>query len=52
MHPAGYRAALKRLLTVLRDAGIAASAPLPPFVPEDQGICRVSDYLRQERGLV
>ncbi|SJM32632.1 hypothetical protein BQ8482_300003 [Mesorhizobium delmotii] len=32
----GDRAALKRLLTVLRDAGMAAPAPLPPFLPEDQ----------------
>ena len=30
------RAALKRLLSVLREAGMIAPAPLPPITPEDQ----------------
>lgn len=47
----GDRAALKRLLAVLRDAGMIASAPLPPITPEDQIFERFGDYLRQERGL-
>jgi site-specific recombinase XerD len=47
----GDRAALKRLLSVLREAGIIASAPLLPITPEDQIFERFSDYLRQERGL-
>ena len=48
---AGDRAALKRLLSVLREAGMIAPAPLPPITPEDQIFEGFSDYLRQERGL-
>jgi hypothetical protein len=47
----GDRAALKRLLSVLRETGIIAPAPLPPITPEDQIFEGFSDYLRQERGL-
>ena len=47
----GDRAALKRLLSVLREACIIAPAPLPPITPEDQIFEEFSDYLRQERGL-
>lgn len=47
----GDRAALKRLLSVLREAGMIAPAPLPPITPEDQIFEGFSDYLRQERGL-
>jgi site-specific recombinase XerD len=47
----GDRAALKRLLSVLRDAGMIAPAPLPPIAPEDQIFEEFSDYLRRERGL-
>ncbi len=48
---AGDRAALKRLLSVLREAGMIAPAPLPPTTPEHQIFEGFSDYLRQERGL-
>jgi hypothetical protein len=47
----GDRAALKRLLSVLREAGMIAPAPLPPITPEDQIFEGFSDYLRRERGL-
>ena len=47
----GDRAALKRLLSVLREVGMIAPAPLPPITPEDQIFEGFSDYLRQERGL-
>jgi len=47
----GDRAALKRLLSVLREAGMIAPAPLPPITPEDQIFEGFSDYLRWERGL-
>jgi hypothetical protein len=47
----GDRAALKRLLSVLREAGMIAPAPLPPITPEDQIFGGFSDYLRRERGL-
>lgn len=47
----GDRAALKRLLSVLRQAGVMAPAPLPPTTPEGQIFERFGDYLRQERGL-
>ncbi|MER9965122.1 site-specific integrase [Mesorhizobium sp. M0045] len=47
----GDRAALNRLLTVLREAGMIAPAPLPPIIPEDRVFAGFSDYLRQERGL-
>ncbi len=48
---AGDRAALKRLLAVLREAGIIASAPVPPRTPEDEIFAGFSDYLQHERGL-
>jgi hypothetical protein len=48
---AGDRAALKRLLSVLREAGMIAPAPLSPITPEAQIFEGFSDYLRQERGL-
>lgn len=44
------RAALKRLLSVLREAGMIASAPLLPITSEDQIFEGFSDYLRRERG--
>jgi site-specific recombinase XerD len=47
----GDRAALKRLLSVLRDAGTIAPAALPPITPQDQIFEEFSDYLRRERGL-
>jgi hypothetical protein len=47
----GDRAALKRLLSALREAGMIASVPLPPITSEDQIFEGFSDYLRQERGL-
>jgi site-specific recombinase XerD len=47
----GDRAALKRWLSVLREAGLIAPARLPPVTPEDQIFEGFSDYLRQERGL-
>ena len=48
---AGDRAALKRLLSVLREAGMIAPALLPPITPEGRIFEGFSDYLRQERGL-
>jgi site-specific recombinase XerD len=47
----GDRAALKRLLSVLRDAGVIASATLPPVSPHEQIFDEFADYLRKERGL-
>ena len=47
----GDRAALKRLLSVLRDAGTIAPAALPPLTPQDQISEEFGDYLRRERGL-
>ena len=47
----GDRAALKRLLSVLRDAGTIAPAALPPITPQDQIFEEFGDYLRRERGL-
>jgi site-specific recombinase XerD len=47
----GDRAALKRLLSVLRDAGTIAPAALPPITPQDQIFEEFADYLRRERGL-
>ena len=47
----GDRAALKRLLSVLRDASTIAPAALPPIAPQDQIFEEFSDYLRSERGL-
>jgi hypothetical protein len=47
----GDRAALKRLLSVLRDAGMIPPAALPPVTPEDRIFEEFGDYLRRERGL-
>ncbi len=47
----GDRAALKRWLSVLREAGTIAPAARPPLAPQDQIVAAFSDYLRQERGL-
>lgn len=47
----GDRAALKRLLSVLREAGMIAPATLPPITPQDRIFGEFADYLRQERGL-
>jgi site-specific recombinase XerD len=48
---AGDRAALKRLLSVLRDAGTIAPAALPPMTPQDEIFEEFGDYLQRERGL-
>lgn len=45
------RAALKRLLSVLRDAGMIALAAPPPITPQDRICEEFGDYLRRERGL-
>jgi site-specific recombinase XerD len=47
----GDRAALKRLLLVLREAGTIAPAMLPPRTPHEQIFEAFSHYLRKERGL-
>ena len=47
----GDRAALKRWLSVLRDAGSIAPAALPPITSQDQIFEEFGDYLRRERGL-
>jgi site-specific recombinase XerD len=47
----GDRAALKRLLHVLRDAGIIEPAALPPITQQDQIFEEFGGYLRSERGL-
>jgi hypothetical protein len=47
----GDRAALKRLLSVLRGAGTIAPAALPPITPQDQIFAEFGDYLIWERGL-
>jgi site-specific recombinase XerD len=47
----GDRAALKRLLSVLRDAGMIPPAALPPVTPQDRIFEEFGDYLRTERGL-
>jgi site-specific recombinase XerD len=47
----GDRSALKRLLSVLRDAGTIAPAALPPITPQDQIFEEFGDYLGRERGL-
>ncbi|WP_213290078.1 ATP-binding protein, partial [Bradyrhizobium sp. sGM-13] len=46
----GDRAALKRLLSVLREAGMIAPAALPPISPQDQIFREFADYLQRERG--
>jgi site-specific recombinase XerD len=47
----GDRAALKRLLSVLRDAGTITPAALPPITSQEQIFEEFGDYLRRERGL-
>ena len=47
----GDRAALKRLLSVLREAGSIAPATLPPLAPHDLIFEEFSHYLDRERGL-
>jgi integrase len=47
----GDRAALKRLLSVLRDAGMIAPAKPPRITRQDQILAEFSDYLQRERGL-
>jgi len=47
----GERAALKRLLSVLREAGMIAPAMPPSLTPHEQIFAAFSDYLRKERGL-
>ena len=47
----GDRAALKRWLSVLREAGTIAPAVLPPLTPHEQIFEEFDAYLRTERGL-
>ncbi len=47
----GDRAALKRLLSVLREAGTIAPAPPPALTPHDQIFKAFGHYLQSERGL-
>jgi site-specific recombinase XerD len=47
----GDRAALKRLLSVLRDAGMIAPATSAPITPQEQIFEEFADHLRRERGL-
>ena len=47
----GDRAALKRWLSVLRDAGTIAPAAMRPITSQDQIFEEFGDYLRRERGL-
>src|SRR5262249_16471849 len=47
----GDRAALKRLVSVLRDTGMIALATLPAIPPQYRIFEEFSDYLRMERGL-
>ncbi|MCA7118390.1 MAG: site-specific integrase [Acidibrevibacterium sp.] len=47
----GDRAALKRLLSVLRGADVIAPAAVPPISPQDQIFEEFGDYLQRERGL-
>ena len=47
----GDRTAFKRLLPVLRNAGMIAPAALPPVTPQEQIFQEFDDYLRIERGL-
>jgi site-specific recombinase XerD len=47
----GDRAALKRWLSVLRDAGTIAQPALSPVTPRDQISAEFGDYLQRERGL-
>src|SRR5215468_5964779 len=47
----GDRIALKRWLSVLRDAGTIAPPALSPITPQDQIFAEFGDYLQRERGL-
>lgn len=47
----GDRAALKRLLVVLREANLIPPVSPPPSLPEERILEKFADYLRQERGL-
>lgn len=47
----GDRAALKRFLSVLREAGLIAPAALAPISPQDQIFGGFADYLRGQCGL-
>src|SRR5262245_61566755 len=47
----GDRPALKRFLSVLRDASMIAPAQPPRITPEDQIFADFGDYLQRERGL-
>jgi hypothetical protein len=47
----GDWAALRRLLSVLREAGAIAPAALPPLTPHEQIFEAFSHYLQEERGL-
>ena len=47
----GDRTALKRLLSVLRDAGMIAPPVQPPITPHEQIFKAFGDYLQRERGL-
>jgi site-specific recombinase XerD len=47
----GDRAALKRLLSVMRNGGTIAPAAPPPIAPLDQIFEEFGEYLRKERGL-
>jgi site-specific recombinase XerD len=47
----GDRAALKRLLSVLREAGTITPAMRPPLTPHEQIFEAFSEYLQTERGL-
>jgi site-specific recombinase XerD len=47
----GDRAALKRLLSVLRAAGTIVPAALPPISSQEQIFVAFGDYLMRERGL-
>jgi site-specific recombinase XerD len=47
----GDRPALKRFLSVLRDAGIIAPAKPPRITPQNQIFADFGDYLERERGL-
>jgi hypothetical protein len=47
----GDRAALKRWLSVLRDAGMIAPPALSPITPQEQIFAEFGDYLQRERGV-
>jgi site-specific recombinase XerD len=47
----GDRAALRRWLSMLRDAGVIAPPPVPNSTPQEQIFAEFDNYLRRERGL-